>query len=144
MLSALQHQDNLTLMQGEIAEIYVENGKVTGVRTTTGMRADCRVCVLCTGVYLKSRIIIGEFTVPEGPTGLQNATHLSQCLTGLGFALRRFKTGTPARVDIRTVDLSKLEHSVRRQPCDALFFFERQDRQAADLLLSGIYQRQNP
>ncbi len=109
MLSALQHQDNLTLMQGEIAEIYVENGKVTGVRTTTGMRADCRVCVLCTGVYLKSRIIIGEFTAPEGPTGLQNATHLSQCLTGLGFALRRFKTGTPARVDIRTVDLSKLE-----------------------------------
>jgi len=109
MLAALQNQDNLTLAQGEIAEIFVQNGRVTGVKTATGRCIDTTVCILCTGVYLKSRIIIGEFTAPEGPTGLQNAPHLSKNLADLGFELRRFKTGTPARVDIRTVDLSKLE-----------------------------------
>jgi tRNA uridine 5-carboxymethylaminomethyl modification enzyme len=109
MLKALQHQEKLTLIQGEIADIDIKNGKVQGVKTTTGAYYSCRVCIIATGVYLKSRIIIGEYTSYEGPSGLTNANPLSDCLKGLGFELRRFKTGTPARIDIRSVDLSKLE-----------------------------------
>ncbi len=109
MLRALQHQDNLTLIQGEIADIDIKNGKVQGVKTATGAYYSCRVCIIASGVYLKSRVIIGEYTSYEGPSGLMNANPLSDCLKSLGFELRRFKTGTPARIDIRSVDLSKLE-----------------------------------
>ncbi|MGI5900187.1 MAG: tRNA uridine-5-carboxymethylaminomethyl(34) synthesis enzyme MnmG [Christensenellales bacterium] len=109
MLKALQHQENLTLIQGEIADIDVNNGQVQGVKTATGAYYSCRACIIATGVYLKSRIIIGEYTSYEGPGGLMGATPLSNSLQRLGFELRRFKTGTPARIDIRSVDLSKLE-----------------------------------
>ena len=107
MLHALQHQQGLTLKQGEVADIHTENGRVTGVTTTTGALYPCRAVIVATGGSLKSRGSIGETHADAGPSGLGNAKSLSQALTGLGFALRRFKTGTPARVDSRTVDFSK-------------------------------------
>ncbi len=108
MLSALQAQENLTLLQAEVCDILTENGRSTGVRTLTGgvYRADA--VIVATGVYLKSRIIVGEAAWPAGPQGLCSSLSLSGALTRLGFELRRFKTGTPARVDGRTVDFSKM------------------------------------
>lgn len=109
MLHALQTQQNLTLRQGEVCRIREENGHVVSVETTTGAMYPCRAVVVATGVYLKSRCIVGETHTDSGPSGLGNAKHLSDALEALGFALRRFKTGTPARVDMRTVDFSKFE-----------------------------------
>ena len=109
MLRALQTQGNLTLRQGEVCRIHEENGRVTGVETTTGAVYPCRAAIVATGVYLNSRCIVGEAHTDSGPSGLGNSKHLSGALEALGFELRRFKTGTPARVDMRTVDFSKFE-----------------------------------
>ena len=109
MLRALQTQENLTLRQGEVCRIHEENGRVTGVETTTGAVYPCRAAIVATGVYLNSRCIVGEAHTDSGPSGLGNSKHLSGALEALGFELRRFKTGTPARVDMRTVDFSKFE-----------------------------------
>ena len=109
MLRAIQTQENLTLRQGEAAEIKQENGKVVSVVTTTGAEYPCDAVIVATGVYLQSRCIVGEAHTDAGPSGLGNAKALSGALEKLGFELRRFKTGTPARVDMRTVDFSKFE-----------------------------------
>jgi len=109
MLSTLFQTPNLTVRQGEAMEILTQNGAVSGVRTMTGATLACRACVVCGGVYLKSRIIIGDYSKNSGPQGLLRAEGLSQSLTDLGFALRRFKTGTPARVDVRSIDFEKME-----------------------------------
>ena len=109
MLSTLFQTPNLTVRQGEAMEILTQNGAVSGVRTMTGATLACRACVVCGGVYLKSRIIIGNYSKNSGPQGLLRAEGLSQSLTDLGFALRRFKTGTPARVDVRSIDFEKME-----------------------------------
>lgn len=108
MRSAVENQPNLTLRQGEAAQIVCENGILKGIRTTTGSYIGCRAAVLCTGVYLKSRIIIGQHSWEGGPQGLVAATQLTASLIENGFSIRRFKTGTPARVDVRTVDFSKM------------------------------------
>lgn len=115
MLRALQHQEHLTLRQGEACEITQENGAVTSVITSTGAAYPCDAVIIATGVYLNSRCIVGETHTDSGPSGLGNAKLLSGALEKLGFELRRFKTGTPARVDMRTVDFSKFEE----QPGDA-------------------------
>ena len=107
MLHALLSQERLTVSQAEVSDILVENGRVTGVKTLTGARVACRAVVLSTGVYLKSRIIVGEAAWAGGPQGLCASLSLSGALDRLGFSLRRFKTGTPARVDGRTIDFSK-------------------------------------
>ena len=109
MRHALETQPHLTVRQGECARIDAQGGTVRAVVTMTGARYACRAAVLCTGVYLKSRIIIGDATWQAGPQGLFPAGPLSGALTELGFCLRRFKTGTPARVDVRTIDFSKME-----------------------------------
>ena len=109
MLRALQTQQNLTLRQGEVCRIHEENGHIAGVETTTGAVYPCRAAVVATGVYLNSRCIMGEAHTDSGPSGLGNSKHLSGALEALGFELRRFKTGTPARVDMRTVDFSRFE-----------------------------------
>ena len=108
MLKALFAQERLTLRQGEAAEILTENGAVRGVKTLTGDILPCRAAVICTGVYLKSRIIIGEAEWEAGPQGLMPATRLSRSLKDLGFSLRRFKTGTPARVAENSIDFEKM------------------------------------
>ena len=109
MLHALQHQERLTLRQGEVEAIETAGGRVSGVRTTTGALYPCAAAIVATGVYLKSRVIVGEAHADSGPSGLGNAKALSGALERLGFPLRRFKTGTPARIDCRTIDFSKFE-----------------------------------
>ncbi|MBO4885332.1 MAG: tRNA uridine-5-carboxymethylaminomethyl(34) synthesis enzyme MnmG [Clostridia bacterium] len=116
MRRAVDEQENLTLRQGEAARILTENGRVTGIETTTGGTLGCRALVLACGVYLKSRIIIGDCDWEGGPQGLTCATALTQSLIDLGFSIRRFKTGTPARVDGRTVDFSKMEPQYGDEP----------------------------
>lgn len=108
MRTALMTQDKLTVRQGEVASIETENGRVCGVTTVTGARIPCHAVVVASGVYLKGRVIIGEASWESGPQGLQGANELSASLMGLGFELRRFKTGTPARVDVKTIDFDEM------------------------------------
>ena len=109
MKSALENCENLTLRQGEVEEIIVESGRVRGVKTSVGLSYGARAVVLACGVYLKSDLIVGSLIKHTGPVCFARAEGLSGALDRLGIELRRFKTGTPARIDLRTVDYSKLE-----------------------------------
>ena len=109
MLGVLFSTPRLSVRQAEVMDILTQGGRVSGVRTMTGEEIPCRACVVCGGVYLKSRIIIGEYSKNSGPQGLLRAEGLSGSLENLGFALRRFKTGTPARVDVRSIDFDLME-----------------------------------
>ena len=109
MRRVLENTDNLTIKQGEVAQVLVEDGKVAGVKTTSDAIYPCNVVIMCTGTYLKARFIYGDVSQYTGPNGLSAANSLSQSLLDLGIELRRFKTGTPARVDKRTIDFSKME-----------------------------------
>lgn len=109
MRRVLENQENLTIKQAEIVDILTENGSVCGVMTHTGGIYPCRAIVLATGTYLKARCLCGEAITYTGPNGLQAANSLSEALKRLGIALVRFKTGTPARIDSRTIDFSKME-----------------------------------
>lgn len=116
MKRALFSQEHLTVRQGEVVKIETTNGRVTGVVTVTGDHIPCRACVVCTGVYLHGRIYIGEAQWDGGPQGLLPANGLTGSLIDLGFAIRRFKTGTPARVDARSIDFSVLEPQPGDEP----------------------------
>ena len=109
MRKVIEETDGVSIKQGEITDIIVEDGKVCGVKSYTGTIYPCKVVVLCTGTYLNARCITGETSVYTGPNGLQSATHLTDSLKKLGISMRRFKTGTPARMDGRTIDYSKME-----------------------------------
>ena len=109
MRTALFTQNRLTVRQGEVSAIDVEDGRVVAVHTASGQRIPCRAAIVASGVYLQSSIIIGESITPGGPQGLMSAPLLSASLTDIGFPLRRFKTGTPARIDRRSIDFSKME-----------------------------------
>lgn len=108
MRETMEHTDNLTIRQAEAADLIVEDGKLTGIRTVSGAIYHCKAAVLCTGTYLKARCIYGDVSNPTGPNGLQAANHLTSSLIEHGIIVRRFKTGTPARVDGRTIDYSKM------------------------------------
>ncbi|MGN0803962.1 MAG: tRNA uridine-5-carboxymethylaminomethyl(34) synthesis enzyme MnmG [Candidatus Coproplasma sp.] len=107
MKSVLEHTPNLRIIQGEVSKILVENGKVTGIETTYGGVIKCDAVVLATGVYLNAQTITGDVVANSGPNGFAPATALTKNLIELGYNVRRFKTGTPARVDFRTLDLDK-------------------------------------
>ena len=109
MRKTLENTDNLRIKQAEVAEILVAENHVVGIKTYSGAEYRCKAVILCTGVYLKSRCIYGEVSQPTGPNGLQNSQHLSDSLSSIGIKLMRFKTGTPARIDGRTIDYSKME-----------------------------------
>lgn len=114
MRRIVENTDNLTLKQAEVTEILTrdlenERKEVIGVKIFTGGIYPCRAVILCTGVYLKARCICGEVSTYTGPNGLPAANHLTKCLKDLGIELFRFKTGTPARIDGRTIDFSKLQ-----------------------------------
>lgn len=109
MKKVLENTPNLMIKQQEIVEILVEEGKVVGVVTNKGAQYTCKAIVLASGTYLKSRCLTGECIEYTGPNGLKSSSDLSKNLKALGIELRRFKTGTPARVDARTVDFSKME-----------------------------------
>lgn len=108
MKFTLENQQNLTLRQGEVVSVITKGGRISGVKLDTGEVYNCRAVIIASGVYLKSRIIIGEYSVNSGPSGLFPANKLSECLKDLGFSLQRFKTGTPARVNKRSLDFSKM------------------------------------
>ncbi|NLC33454.1 MAG: tRNA uridine-5-carboxymethylaminomethyl(34) synthesis enzyme MnmG [Clostridiales bacterium] len=108
MSKALFSQDHLRIKEAEVSHILTKNGRVSGVRTANGEDITASCVIVATGVYLKSRIIIGEYHQDIGPQGLQSANLLSKSLDELGFELRRFKTGTPARVDARSIDFAKM------------------------------------
>jgi len=116
MRKALMTCNRLTVRQGEAVSIETENNRVIAVTTATGARIPCRAVVAATGVYLKGSIIIGEHRHDGGPQGLMNATGLSGSLAELGFSLRRFKTGTPARVDVRTIDFDEMQEQKGDEP----------------------------
>ena len=109
MRKVLENTENLTIKQAEVTELIVENGICKGVKTLSGAIYHCKAAVLCTGVYLNARCIFGEVSNYTGPNGLQAATHLTDSLKANGIEMFRFKTGTPARVDKRTIDFTKME-----------------------------------
>lgn len=122
MRKVLENQDHLTIKQAEVCELITEEyenvsesgdtiatKKITGIKTYTCAVYECKAVILCTGTYLKARCLCGEAITYTGPNGLQPANHLTDSLTALGIEMRRFKTGTPARMDGRTIDYSKME-----------------------------------
>ncbi|MDE7282429.1 MAG: tRNA uridine-5-carboxymethylaminomethyl(34) synthesis enzyme MnmG [Lachnospiraceae bacterium] len=124
MRKVLESQEHLTIKQAEVCELLVEelsqncndqssqynvNKRIKGVKTFTGTVYECKAVILCTGTYLKARCLCGEAITYTGPNGLQAANHLTDSLKNLGIEMRRFKTGTPARMDKRTIDFSKME-----------------------------------
>lgn len=108
MKSVIENTDNLYLKQAEVVELIINGGKIRGVVTACGAKIYCGALILATGVYLKSRVIVGEFSAEQGPCGMLGANSLSSALREAGLPLQRFKTGTPARVDKRTVDFSRM------------------------------------
>ena len=132
MKRALEAQDNLDILQGEVSEILTENGRVSAVRLSGGVNTEgelipCRAAVVATGVYLKSRILIGDHVRESGPSGLLRAEGLSASLASLGFPLRRFKTGTPARVLGRTLDYDEMEIQPGDVPAPHFSFLTESD-----------------
>ena len=109
MRKTLENQENLTIKQGEVTELIVEDGKITGVKLYSGAIYHCQAVVLCTGTYLKARCIYGDVSNYTGPNGLQAANYLTDSLKSLGIEMFRFKTGTPARIAGNTIDYSKME-----------------------------------
>ena len=122
MRKVLENQEHLTIKQAEVCELLTEDyydqetsdsdiatKKIIGVKTFTGAVYECKAVVLCTGTYLKARCLCGEAITYTGPNGLQPANHLTDSLLSLGVEMRRFKTGTPARMDKRSIDFSKME-----------------------------------
>ena len=109
MRRVLENTEHLTIRQAEVSEIVAEEGIIKGVKTVSGALYHCRAAVLCTGVYLNARCIYGDVSTCTGPNGLQSATHLTDSLKKNGIEMLRFKTGTPARVDRRTIDFSKMQ-----------------------------------
>lgn len=113
MRKVLENQEHLTIKQAEVCDLLWTEGdgkkKITGVRTFTGAIYECKAVVLCTGTYLNARCLCGESITYTGPNGLQAANHLTDSLRNMGIRLRRFKTGTPARMDKRSIDFSKME-----------------------------------
>ena len=109
MRQVLENQENLTIKQAEVTELIVEEGMIKGVKTYSGATYLCKAVVLCTGTYLKARCIYGDISNYTGPNGLQAANYLTDSLKKNGVEMFRFKTGTPARIDKRTIDFSKME-----------------------------------
>ena len=109
MKHTLEKQDNLYLKQGEIVDIKVENGKIKAVETDMGAIYEVDSVILATGTYLKGKIFVGEYSCESGPDGVFPANKLSECLKKLGINIVRFKTGTPARINKKSIDFSKME-----------------------------------
>lgn len=109
MRITLENTDHLTIRQAEVSQIVTDEGKLTGVKTVSGALYRVKAAVLCTGTYLRAKCIYGEVSNPTGPNGLQAANHLTDSLKAHGIEMFRFKTGTPARVDKRSIDFSKME-----------------------------------
>ena len=144
MRKVLENTDNLSIVQAEVAEILTEDGKITGVKTFSGATYHCKACVLCTGTYLRARCIYGDISNYTGPNGLQAANHLTDSLKAHGIEMQRFKTGTPARVDRRSIDFSKCRNSLAMREWYP-FFYNRSGEcpDRPGILLADLYKRRN-
>lgn len=109
MKKVLENTENLLIRQGEIVDIITEEGKVTGVVSESNALYKCKAAIICSGTYLQSRCLYGDTIIESGPNGLRRSEKLSDCLKRLGIKLFRYKTGTPARVDAKSVDISKMK-----------------------------------
>ena len=116
MRKVLENQENLEIRQAEVTDILVEDGHITGVKILSGSVYHCRAVILCTGVYLNARCLCGEMITYTGPNGLSAATHLTKSLMDHGIEIMRFKTGTPARIDKRSIDFSKMTEQCGDDP----------------------------
>ena len=112
MRHALEAEKNLVIRQGEVSELIVEDKKIVGVKTVSGAVYKCKCVILATGVYLKARCIFGDTSYNTGPNGLMAANNLTQSLFDNNIKIRRFKTGTPARIDGKTIDYSKMSEQL--------------------------------
>ena len=122
MKHTLEKQENLEVKQGEIVDILVENGKISAIKTDVGAVYKVKAVILATGTYLKGKIFIGDYSKESGPDGVAAANELSNCLKRLGIDLVRFKTGTPARINRRSIDFSKMEVQKGDQGIEAFSF----------------------
>lgn len=138
MKKTLENQENLDLFEQEVDKINIECGKVKSVETIQGAIFPTKACVVCTGTYLNGKILMGDFQKTSGPHGLSAATHLSDSLEQLGFSLRRFKTGTPARVDKKSLDFSKTEIQKGDENVVA-FSFLNEDKDFSDKKQEACY-----
>ena len=127
MKHTLEKQENLEVKQGEIVDIIIDNGKVKAIKTDVGAVYQVKAVILATGTYLKGKIFIGEFSKESGPDGVAAANQLSDTLKKLGIELIRFKTGTPARINKRSIDFSKMEIQKGDQGIEA-FSFENEPK----------------
>ena len=127
MKHVLEKQKNLEVKQGEIVDIVVENGQVKAIKTDVGAVYEVKAVILATGTYLKGKIFIGEYSKESGPDGVASANELSECLKRLGIPLVRFKTGTPARINRRSIDFSKMEIQKGDEEIE-MFSFEDEPR----------------
>lgn len=127
MKHTLEKQENLEVKQGEIVDIKLENGKVVAIETDVGAIYKVKTVILATGTYLKGKIFIGDFSKESGPDGVAAANQLSNCLKKMGIELIRFKTGTPARINRRSIDFSKMEIQKGDQGIEA-FSFENEPK----------------
>ena len=132
MKRALEEQENLELKMGECTQILVEHGRVTGILAAGGIKYGCRAVVVATGVYMKSTILIGNHVTKSGPSGLLRSEKLSDSLAGLGFSIRRFKTGTPARVSRRSLDFGEMEPQYGDEPAPRFSFISPWEERAQD------------
>lgn len=132
MKRALEEQENLELKMGECTQILVEHGRVTGILAAGGIKYGCRAVVVATGVYMKSTILIGSHVTKSGPSGLLRSEKLSDSLAWLGFSIRRFKTGTPARVSRRSLDLEEMEPQYGDEPAPRFSFISPWEERVQD------------
>ena len=137
MKETLEKQKNLDIKQAEASEILVSDGRVVGLKTTRGEEFECKSVVVCTGVYLNSRVIVGTHIKNEGPNGFANATELTKNLIELGFKINRFKTGTPVRIHRDTVDYDKVEVQKGEDDIQCFSFMtKKKPRNIADCYLT--------
>ncbi len=127
MTKVMENTDHLTVRQGEVTDILVEDKKVTGVKTYSGAVYHARAVILTTGTYLKARCIYGDVTNETGPNGLQAANYLTESLKANGISMRRFKTGTPARIDRNTIDFDKMEEQFGDQKIVPFSFTNKEE-----------------
>ncbi len=133
----LETQENLSIVQGEVKDIDIEKNKIKGLKLTTGSYFKCKYIVICTGVYLNSKVIIGDNIFDSGPNGLSNSKFLTSKLVDLGMSIRRFKTGTPARVNKLSIDFSKVEvHAGDYEITPFSFLNKNIDRKQVDCYLT--------
>ncbi|MCF0187336.1 MAG: tRNA uridine-5-carboxymethylaminomethyl(34) synthesis enzyme MnmG, partial [Bacteroidaceae bacterium] len=116
MRKTLQDTEHLTMRQAEVTELIIEDKKVKGVKTLSGATYHCKAAIICTGTYLKARCLYGDVIEHTGPNGLKAANHLSDSMLDNGIKLLRFKTGTPARIDSKSIDYSKMEIQLGDDP----------------------------